>query len=213
MAGHPGRRVRRRGASAGPISELPNRYLEYYFMANTDSANYVDQNGVVHGHLRSARRTVEQPVWEDYAAIHNLTVRANPALNGGVGSWSDVDSTNGAIWLELTNKRGVIFSNFSGRQSVQNVNDCVNAAHEWYGNAGVNPPIGACSHGCAPAGSDRARSPRPRSPPSPSTTRTICSRFATASKMDYTVDPRSVIDLERTFGIRTAPLTILGAGK
>ena len=200
------------GGFGRPDIRMPNRYLEYYLMTNTNSANYVDQNGVVHGQLRSARRTFQPPVWEDYNALHNLTVRANPGLNGGVTSWSDVDSTNGAIWLELTNKRAVIFSNSLAGSTSQNVNDCVNTAHEWYGNAGVNPPIGACTHGCAPA-----------APTGPGTTAAFPAftiydpddllAVRNGSKVDYTVEPRSVIDLERTFGIKTAPLTFPGAGK
>ena len=61
-------------------------------MGNTLSSNYVDRNGVVHGHLRSFRRTNEQPVWED-TGDRGTSLRANPALNGGVGSWSEMDAT------------------------------------------------------------------------------------------------------------------------
>ena len=68
-----------------PDLNLPSRYLEHYFMGNSLSSNYIDQNSVVHGHLRSFRRTNELPVWEPQA------LRANPSLNGGVGSWSELD--------------------------------------------------------------------------------------------------------------------------
>ena len=74
------------------------------------------------------------------------------------------------------------------------------------------PRFGACTHGCAPAG-----------PTGPATTAAFPAftiydpddllAVRNGSKVDYTVEPRSVIDLERTFGIKTAPLTFPGAGK
>ena len=76
------------------------------------------------------RRTTELPVWEDLADVQHAA--REPALNGGVGSWSELDATGGAIWLELTNKHGVIFASTLVGSPIQNPNDCVNAAHEWY---------------------------------------------------------------------------------
>jgi hypothetical protein len=190
---------------------LPSRYLEYYYPGGS-SGNYIDQNGLVHGQLRSARRNFEPPVWENYTAIGNMTVRANPSLNGGINSWSEVDVTTGAVWLELTNKRGVIFSNFLAGSTSQNVNDCTGAAHEWYSNVGVNPPDGACSHGCIGGW-----------PTGPGSTAAFPAftiydpddliAVQTGAKTDFTIEPRSVIDLERSYGIHTAGLNIPGAGK
>ena len=39
-----------------PDLRLPNRYLEYYFMADSELGELRRPNGVVHGQLRSARR-------------------------------------------------------------------------------------------------------------------------------------------------------------
>ncbi|HKW01011.1 MAG TPA: hypothetical protein VJN96_14390 [Vicinamibacterales bacterium] len=193
-----------------PDIHMPNRYLEYYYMGSSNTGNYVDSNGVVHGHLRSARRSFETPVWENYAAIHNDTLRANPSTNGGVTSWSEMDATSGAAWLELSNKRGVVFVTTLAGAVSQDVNDCVNTAHVWYGNAGVNPPYGACSHGCGPVGAT-----------GPSSTAMFPSftiydpddlvAVRNGSKVDYTVEPRSVIDLGRSYGIRTADVNNIGA--
>jgi hypothetical protein len=199
------------GGYGSPDLNLSNRYLEYYYMANTNSANYVDQNGAVHGQLRSFRRTTEQPVWEQLSG--NLSLRANPALNSGVGSWAEVDGTTGAIWLELANKRGVIYAGRLAGAASQNPADCTNAAHEWYANASVHPPLGACSHGCLP----------PVAITGPVTTAAFPSFIVFnpddllavrgGSKTDYSTDPTSVIDLERTYGIHTADIKVVGAAK
>ena len=50
---------------------VPDRYLEYYFMGNSLSNNYVDTGGVVHGDLRSFRRTTELPIWENSSVSHS----------------------------------------------------------------------------------------------------------------------------------------------
>jgi hypothetical protein len=194
------------GGNGAPDLNLPNRFLEYYFMGGN-----LDANGAVHGPLRSFRRTTELPLWEPFAGT--ITLRANPAVNGGVGSWSDADETRGALWLELTNKHGVIFTtNLVGAVS-QNPGDCTNAAHEWYSNAGVNPPNGACTHGCAP----------PVQITGPVTTaafpafsiydpdQLLAVRNGTIP--DYSVDPRSVIDLEQTYHIKTANIYTVGSRK
>ena len=195
-----------------PDLSLPNRFLEYYFMGNANSSNYIDPNGVVHGHLRSFRRTNELPVWEQYSA-GTVPLRANPALNGGVGSWSEMDGAGGGAWLELTNKRGVLFPSFLVGSPVQNTSDCANAAHEWYSNAGVNPPNGACTHGCAP----------PVGVTGPVTTagfpaliimdpdQLLAVRNGTIP--DYSPNARAVIDLAQAYNIRTATLSTIGAGK
>jgi hypothetical protein len=195
-----------------PDLALPNRYLEYYFMANTLGTDYVDANGMLHGRLRAARRVLEQPVWEDYIGLHNTTVRVNPAFNGGVGSWSDMDNTMGAIWLELANKHAVIFANYLVGGTSQNTADCTNAGHVWYSSAGINPPIGACSHGCAPPGGTGpvATAAFPAfSIYDPDDLLAVRNGVRT----DYTVEPREVIDLQRAYGIKTAPDGTIGGAK
>jgi hypothetical protein len=211
FGGHPWPTAATPAGFGTPDLNLPNRYLEYYFMGGTTSANYVDRNGVVHGQLRSFRRTSELPVWEDVGPTIGTSLRANPALNGGVGSWSELDVTGGAIWLELTNKHGVIFATTLVGSPIQNPGDC-SAAHEWYSNPGLQLN-GACNHGCAP----------PVAITGPVTTASfpaltiydpdqlISVRNGTTT--DYTVDPRSVIDLDQTYQVKTAPSTIVGAAK
>ncbi len=200
------------GGYGTPDVSLPNRYLEHYFMGSTNSSNYVDSNGIVHGHLRAFRRTNSLPVWEDPASTAPA-LRANPGLNGGVSSWTDLDTVSAATWLELTNKRGVIFASTLVGSPTQNTSDCTNAAHEWYSNSGVHPPNGACSHGCAP----------PVAITGPVTTAAFPALIVydpdqllairNGSLADYSADPRSVIDLDQAYHIKTAAITTVGAGK
>jgi hypothetical protein len=200
-------------AATAPDLNLAKRYLEYYFMGNAASPNFVDANGAVHGRLRSFRRVDEQALWEDYNVTGSQPLRANPAVNGGVGSWTEMDATAGAIWLELSNKHGVIFANTLVGAVSQNPNDCVNAAHEWYSSPGLHPPAGACAHGCRP----------PLAVTGPVTTAAFPAFIVYNPDLlelagngildDYTIEPNAVIDLERTFGIRTASIDTAGAGK
>jgi hypothetical protein len=199
------------GGPGTPDLQLPSRYLEHYFMGNTDSGNYVDQNGVVHGHLRAMRRTNEQPIWESAAASNVLS--ANPALNGGVGSWSNADTTEGGIWLELTNKHAVIFVGTLAGSPVQNPSDCVNASHTWYSNAGVHPPIGACSHGCPPPVQVTGVVTTAAFPAFMIYDPDQMLAVRNGSIPDYSPDARNVIDLQETYHIKTADMNVVGAAK
>jgi hypothetical protein len=197
------------GGRTAPDLSLPSRYLEYYFMGNVNSGNFVDTNGVVHGNLRSFRRRTEQPLWE--AGPYPL--RANQALNGGVSSWTEMDTVSGGIWLELTNKRAVMFNGMLVGSTNQNTGDCTNAAHEWYSSAGANPPIGACSHGCAP----------PYNITGPVTTAAFPALIIydpdqlvavkNGTVPDYSVEPAAVIDLEQAYHIRTPNIGNVGEAK
>jgi len=196
------------GGFSAPDIPLPDRFLEYYFMGDPTAPNHIGQDGRVQGHLRSFRRTTEQALYE------NQGLRANPALNNGVGSWAENDGTSGAIWLELDHTRGVIFSALLAGAVSQDPTDCVNAAHEWYTNAAVNPPIGACSHGCRPPS---------WAPTGPVTTKSFPAfiiynpddllAVKAGAKTDYTVDPTSTIDLIQTYDVTTALQSRQGAAR
>jgi hypothetical protein len=195
-----------------PNVTLPSRFLEYYFMGDPSAPNHVNADGSVTGVLRSFRRTNEQALWEPIT-LGGSTVRVNPALNHGVGSWGELDATSGAIWLNLARVRGVIFSATLAGAISQDSTDCTNAAHEWYSNAGVNPPIGACAHGCPP----------PVAVTGPVTTNAFPAfiiydpddllAVQSGSRNDYTLEPTNVIDLAQTYGVHTANLGTVGAAK
>jgi hypothetical protein len=188
---------------------LPTRYLESYFMANPSGANRLNADGSVHGALRSFRRRLDNALYEGFAGHQPSSV--NPALNGGVGSWTLVDGVSGGIWLQLTNVRGVLFSMVLAGAVSQSPTDPL-AGHAWYSNAGVNPPVGACAHGIPPpvditGGVTTAAFPA-LAIYNPSDLLAVAN---TAN--DYTPEPTSVINLEATFGVQTPPVTKVGAGK
>lgn len=190
-----------------PDLVLTTRYLEHYFMGNQFAPNHINVDGSVTGALRSCRRRVELALWEPNQAQGLLTV--NAALNGGVGSWHETDSTSGAIWLSLTHVRGVIFSGVNAGALSQLTTDPL-AGHEWYSNAGVNPPVGACSHGFPP--------------PIAITGPVMTAAFPAwhiynpddlvavmNTDLDYTPEPTSVIDVRATYGVQVASVLTTGA--
>jgi hypothetical protein len=182
-----------------PDLVLSTRSVEDYFMGNALSPNYSDSRGALHGASRSFRPTDEQTLWEP--GLGGL--RANPALNNHIGSWGETDGTSGAIWLELANTRAVIFSAGLAGAISQDSTDCVNAAHTWYANAGVHPPIGACSHGCPPPTGSAT---------GPVTTASFpafiiynpddLAAVEAGTIRDYAPNPTSVIDLVTTYGLK-----------
>lgn len=198
------------GTPAGygnPDLHQPDRYLEYYFMGNQGSANFVDANGLVHGNLRSFRRTNEQALFENVGGATPL--RVNPALNGGVGSWAEQDGTSGAVWLQLTHKRGVIFmANICGAVS-QTPSDPL-ACHEWYAT-GLNNFT--CSHGIVSHAGITGPVRTAGFPAFIIFDPDDLTDVKNGDTTDYTVDPVSLIDLESTYGIRTADIGVIGAGK
>ena len=181
-----------------PDLVLSTRSLEYYFMGAPNAPNHFDELGALHGAFRSFRRTNEQTLWEP--GLEGL--RANPALNKGIGSWGETDGTNGAIWLELANTRAVIFSAGLAGAVSQDPTDCVNASHTWYANAGVHPPIGACSHGCPPpVGSATGPVTTASFPAFIIYNPDDLASVEAGTIPDYSPNPTATIDLVTTYGL------------
>ena len=185
---------------------LTTRSLEHYYMGDNNAANYITHpGGAVVGHLRSFRRRLNQALFEHQG------LQADPAQNGGVGSFGQLDRTHGAIWLQLTNVRGVIFSNTLAGAVSQVTTDPL-AGHCWYSNAGLNPPVGACFHGIPPpvmvTGPVSTASFPAWAIYNPDDLAAVAN---TAN--DYTPEPTSVINMEATFGVQTAHITNIGAAK
>jgi hypothetical protein len=161
--------------------------------------------GAVVGALRSFRRRLDPALYEQQGLV------ANPALNGGVTSFTEIDRTTGGIWLQLTHVRGVIYSQTVAGAVSQLTTDPL-AGHAWYSNAGVDPPLGACSHGIPP--------------PVDITGPVMTAGFpmfaiynpddlaaVVNTDLDYTPEPTTVINLETTYGVQTAPITTIGGAK
>jgi len=209
------------GTWSAPDLVLTKRMLNYYFMGaqqqNFGRPWVDDRSGALHGELRSLRRRNDQAVFEyfnqaQFPNVNFQNLRVNPAMNGGVGSWSDLDGVTGGTWIETGTKRGVVFSAVlaGGPLGLSDPTNC-NAAHEWYTNAGVG--TGTCTHGCSP----------PVANAGPVTTAAFpalliydpadLDAVAAGSVRDYAVEPTAVINLETAFGIHTAPITEMGTAK
>jgi hypothetical protein len=194
-----------------PDLSLPKRMLNYYFMgaqqASVGRPWVHDRSGELHGDLRSFRRRTDQAVFEYFDAAHFPNVnfqnlRVNPALNGGVGSWSDMDSVTGGIMIETPTKRGMIFSAvLAGHPlGLSQPNNC-SAAHEWYTNSGVGTAL--CPHGCAPLYPNAGPVSTSMIPALIVYDPTNLDAVAAGAVKDYTVEPYDVINLD-TFNIKTA---------
>jgi len=202
------------GGFGNPDITLPNRYLEYYFGG-------FPFDGSPTNPIRQFRRTVLPsfiyiflPVcrsgWTCTAEGAGLTLNVDPTKNNGVGTWTELDGTGGMIWLELPNKQGVIAAmTLVGGYSTDPY-DCVNAGREWYSNVGLGR--GDDPYGCPAIGIT-----------GPISTRSApffgifdpdeLIQVKNGVKTDYTVEAKTLIDLETTYGVATAPIKDIGAGK
>ena len=123
----------------------------------------------------------------------------DPRKNGGVGSWTQVDSLGGSKWIDLPNAHGVLFLGKLG------------AGHIWYRNAGVGNDL--CTHGVAspvnvtgPVSTDAYPFAMIYDPANLTAVRT-------GTKTDYTVNPVQTINLQSTYGIQTSAITHIGSAR
>ena len=178
--------------SGSTAPDLPiTKYLTYYPMVGS-----VNPDGSFNGPLKSCRRPGTY-VFEPMAGA--ILTEIDPTKHGGIGSWTQLDSISSMCWIDLEDKQGVLFF---GRLA---------GGHVWYRNAALGNS--RCTHGVAspvditgpvatasypsilfydPAALDAVRAGR---------------------KTDYTVEPVEVVNAESMFGLRTAPLDIVGPTK
>jgi hypothetical protein len=173
--------------------DLPvQKYLTYYPIIGQ-----VDASGRTAGAIVSCRRPGDyffEPI-----NGQNSYNQVDPAKNGGVGSWTELDAINGHVWIDLPDAHGVIFT---GKLA---------SAHVWYSNAGVGNLL--CTHGM----------PSPVAITGPVSTDAYpvmmvydpadLNAVRAGAKVDHTVNPVHVIDVEATFGITTARITEVGTAK
>lgn len=169
-----------------------SKYLTYYPMVGN-----VGLDGSFSGPIRSFRRPGDytfEPISGDATITH-----IDPLKNGGRGSWTDLDSVNGMAWIDLPDVHGVVFT---GRLA---------SGHVWYRNTGQGN--GACTHGqqspvdvTGPVSTDGYPMMIVYDPNDLMAVRS-------GAKVDYTVDPVHLINLQSSFGVRTAPITEVGTAK
>ncbi len=172
--------------------DLPvQKYLTYYPVYGS-----VNPDGSFNGPLKTMRRPGDY-VFEPIAGGGFTEI--DPTKNGGVGSWTSLDSVSSMNWIDLPDLQGVLFT---GRLA---------AGHVWYRNTGVGN--GVCTHGM----------PSPIDITGPVSTDGYPAFFIynpadldavkAGQRVDYTVDPLHVVNAQSLYGTRTAPITELGAAK
>ena len=125
---------------------LSDRYLWSYYPTFNATGTTVTNNG---GVLKAARRATFLYTFDDFS--DGTPEVANPSSFSGIGSWTSRDYVHGAIWLDLTHKKGVIYATALVGSSTQDTGDCsvgsdAGSGHTWYSNVGVGH--GDCPHGC-----------------------------------------------------------------
>ncbi len=183
------------GSTAGGYGapDIPiQKYLTYPPMIGK-----INPDGTFNGPLLSCRR----PTYVWHANPFTLT-EINPDLNGGVGSWTQLDGLGGAIWIDLPGVHGVLF------------NGKLAAGHIWYRNEGMGS--GLCSHGLeavvgagvtGPVSTDAYPVMMFYSPDDVMAVRG-------GTKIDYTVDPIEIVNIDQAMpSVVTAPLSVMGSTK
>jgi hypothetical protein len=190
---------------------LGDRYLEHYYMGG-GGENTFNADGSVKGTIRSFRYPTNPARPYIYEGLEMPVQCANPAKAGGVCSWTMLNSLGGAVWLEMSNKRGVVFVTTIVGSPDSNTSH-VTAAHLWYQNVGVGN--GRCAHGFGPPDTPAITGPVTTAAfPAlviydPQDLRAV----KAGSKTDYAVNPSSWIDLQSTFNIKTPATNVVGAGR
>lgn len=149
------------------------------------------------GAVRSARRPGDY-FFEPIVGGGTFT-EIDPTKNGGIGSWTQVDNMGGHQWIDRPTAHGVLFMGKLG------------AGHIWYRNAGVGNDL--CTHGVAspvqitgPVSTDAYPFAMIYDPADLQAVRA-------GTKVDYTVNAASTINLQARYGIQTSLLTHIGSAK
>lgn len=158
------------------------KYVTYYPMFNN-----INRDGTFNGPLMACRRGeyLFEPILGD-----STYPQIDPAKNGGVGSWSELDGLSGNVWIDLPDMHGILFT---GKLATE---------HVWYRNAGQGNDL--CTHGMA----------APIMVTGPVSTNAYPITFIynpsdvnavrAGLKIDYTVDPAYTMNMEQMFGVITA---------
>jgi len=186
-----------------PDLVLPDRYLEHYNMG-VDGPNGFNPDGSVRGDIRTFRYPSSPARPYIYEGIDSPVQYADPAKTGGICTWTTLCGVTGGIWLELTQKRGVLYvASMIGSADANS--SSVRAAHTWYRNTGRGN--GTCKHGFGiPDVSDIAGPVTTASFPAliiynPDDLRGV----KAGSYTDYRVNPAYWMDLSTSFNIHTPP--------
>lgn len=103
-----------------PNLTFPQRHVRYAFAGG-------DLNG--DGSVKPGRTVSSMPRQGDYQWHTGSITEVDPAKNGGVGSFTQIDYVQSCVYIDLPDKHGVLFAGALG------------TGHIWYGN------VDNCGHG------------------------------------------------------------------
>lgn len=170
-----------------PAPDIPiEKFLTYYPMYGR-----VLSNGTWTGPLNACRRTGDY-FFEPFAASTGFS-QIDPAQNGGVGTWTELDGTHSVQWIDLPDAHGVVFV---VKQA---------SGHVWYANNETQ----VCTHGVTapilntgPVSTDAYPAFFVYDP-------AHLDAIKAGSTVDYTVLPTSVVKPT----VETAAIDVTGAAK
>lgn len=118
-----------------PDLVVPDRYTNYYFMGG----KLQEPGTLISPHvLRSFRRRVDPPIYESGGApVTQVNGQSFTDAIGLTGSWNERDYAGGHIWIQGSNKHGVLVCGVWVGSPSQDEND-PHAGHEFYGNTTNN---------------------------------------------------------------------------
>ncbi len=112
------------GGFGAPDLVIPQRYVRYAYPGNSITPD----GGVVPGHTVPSLPRPGNYVWHQ-PLNGGVPTDVNPQLNGGIGSFTQLDVVNGCAYINLPEKHGILFAG------------SLATGHIWYG------PYDNCGHG------------------------------------------------------------------
>lgn len=109
-----------------PDLVFPETWLQYPFPGNVFNPDGSVKAGMT---VRSMPRDGNYVWHPDWTGGSGTITEVNPALNRGVGSWTQKDRTGACAYIDLPDKHGLLFASSVGM------------GHLWYG------PVTDCGHG------------------------------------------------------------------
>lgn len=167
-----------------------SKYLTYYTMfgrINTTTGTWT-------GNVTSCRRPGDYFFEPGYTNTH-----IDPTLNGGIGSWTELDFWNDMTWIDLPDCHGVIYTGVLA------------SAHEWYSTANQNHIN--CSHGVPPPVTITGPVSTDAYPFMAIYNPDDLTAVRNGSRVDYTVDPAQLVNARAQWNLQTAPINSVGSAR
>lgn len=173
--------------------DLPvQKYLTYY-----PAISQIKPDGSFTAPLKSARRPGDY-LWEGCMFTSGgVQTEIDPAKNGGVGSWTQLDLWHDLTWIDLPDRFGVLYTG------------SLMAAHIWYSNAGAGHLN--CCHGMPPPVSVTGPVSTDGYPFMAIYNPADLAAVRAGTMTDYTVNPVELVNGTTRWNLLTAPIGDLQA--